>query len=140
MSRPIYETAQDRANELDVMNRICGDDITYKKLPMRDFIDFALFRDDELVSLVEVRHRKTAMRKFPTLYCDAAKVLHARAYSELLQVPVYLFVQWSDKLAYINFNEAFKTSFNGNKKNTRDEQEQSLVAHFDIDLFREVNR
>jgi hypothetical protein len=140
VSRPIYESDEDRANEIDVIERICGNrGLTYKKLPMRDFVDFGVMKNGKLVSLVEVRHRNIPSDKYPTVICNLAKVVHARHYERETGVPAYFFVQWTDRLAYVSFSEDFTVAFGGRGDNNyRDWQEQGLVAHFSVDKFKGV--
>ena len=136
MNRPLYESRHDLERERKVIEKITPDGVEAYKLPIHNHLDFAMVRDGNITGLVEVRCRNNAKRKYSTFYCNLSKVISARDMSHYCNCPAYLFVQWTDSLGYISFDEEYTVRYGG-RNQMRDWQDKGLLAHFDINLFRE---
>jgi hypothetical protein len=137
MNRPLYETDADLQREQAVIDRICKGGQRAEKLPIHNHLDYAIFNGNTLAALVEIRCRNNFMTKYPTFFCNLSKVMSARQLSEACNTPAYLFVQWSDRLAYINFDAPYTVQYGG-RNQMRDWQDKGLLAHFEIGLFKGV--
>jgi hypothetical protein len=136
MNRPLYESEQDLQREKQVIERITPQGVQAYKLPVHNHLDFAMVRDGAITGLVEVRCRNNEMRKYGTFFCNLSKVISARDMARYCKCPAYLFVQWTDRLGYIDLEEDFEVKYGG-RNQMRDWQDKGLLAHFDIDLFTE---
>ena len=134
--RPRYETQKDLDNEKQVIDLICNlTNATAHKLPISDHLDFAMFRDNDLVALVEIKRRKVNSQEWPTYMISYRKVKEARQMSWDLSVPAYLFVQFNDRIGYVNFDAEFKAGYNG-RRDTNDPGDINLVCYYSMADFK----
>lgn len=133
------ETNEDLRREREIIDKITSaqnGEIYAQKLPMYNHLDFAVMRGDRITGLVEIKCRTNSMRAYSSMIVHLSKVLDARKWAEACGCPAFLFVQWTDKLGWINFDEEYTVGFGG-RKVERFDGDRSLMAYFDIDLFRE---
>lgn len=139
MNRPLYETKEDLERERQIIESITPFGVKAQKLPIKNHLDFAMVRDGKVTALIEVRCRSTKMGDYDTFMGALDKVLHARELSKACGCPAFMFVQWTDKLAYMDFNEPYTVGFGG-RNSMRDSQDKALMAYFDINVFKEWER
>ncbi len=85
MTRPMYESAADRSNEQHVIERLAaawGGE--YHKLPISYRMDYAVVRNGEIASFVEIKARHMRWGQYPTVMISMSKVLTAANYAESL--------------------------------------------------------
>ena len=102
MSRPIYETQQDRDNERAVAEAIgqrYGCDM--HKLPMKYILDFAATRDGRVVAFIEVRCRNIASTQYDEFMVSVGKLLAAKSLTSCTGIPCRLAVRWADGVTRI---------------------------------------
>ena len=97
MTRPMYESAADRSNEQQVIERLAaawGGE--YHKLPISYRMDYAVVRNGEIASFVEIKARHMRWGQYPTVMISMNKVLTAANYAESLGLPTMFVVCTSD--------------------------------------------
>ncbi len=98
-----FESQKDIENELKVMNHICPDG-QFKKLGEHD-LDFLVydFKNHKKTGLcyIEIKCYNGNHDDYSTTMVSCIK------YRKMMEkaLPTYLFIQWKDKLVYINRNE-----------------------------------
>ena len=136
--RPLYETKINLNSEIKVMDYVsqCWN-VVYFKLPMSYKIDYAIYRDTNLVGFAEVKCRTHTFGAFPTYIISLAKVLEARRLSRETNTTSILIVSWLGALAYLDFFSPFTTK-QGGRSDRGDWQDQEPMAHFELKYFKRV--
>lgn len=98
-----FESEKDIENELNVINKICWDGTLFKKLGEHD-LDFLVYEvvNEKKVGLafIEIKCYNKNHDDFPETMVSCIK--HRRMMKRAEQLETYLFIQWNDKLQYIN--------------------------------------
>lgn len=136
--RPLYETKINLNSEIKVMDYVsqCWN-VVYFKLPMSYKIDYAIYRDTNLVGFAEVKCRTHTFGAFPTYIISLAKVLEARKLGRETNTTSILIVSWLGALAYLDFFSPFTTK-QGGRSDRGDWQDQEPMAHFELKYFKRV--
>lgn len=139
MTRPMYETAQDRQNEQELAQLIeqsfrC----TLTKLPLKYTLDFTAVRDGRVVAFLEMRQRKTRMRQYPTYMIALHKIMKAKELTQVTGMPCFLVVRWTDGVALVNLSECAYDLEVGGSTRRNDWQDIEPVALIDMDQFKEI--
>lgn len=133
MSRPIYEKAQDRANELGVATQIAAaHSLDFCKLPRAYAADYAFLKDGRCVIIAEVKCRTNAADAYPTYMLSALKRYSVRQLAKELHARPLLVVQFTDQLLHINLNEEPDFIAEGGRTDRNDSQDVELVYHYEI--------
>ena len=126
-----FETKEDLEREREIMDRICKDAI---KLGDNE-LDF-LIKDKAYIEIKSANCKHNT----PQFYLiSLIKLVKMQEYNKRL--PTYLFIQWTDKLTYINFKDItghIKT--NGRTPREGSTNDQELIVHVDPKLFTISNR
>ena len=141
MTRPTYETAEDRNNERRLAAKIerhygC----ILQKMPMKLSLDFMAIRDGKAVAFIEARQRKIAMNTYPTYMLSLYKAMQARALTMTTGLPCFLAVQWTDKAGIAKLppsHEDMHVEMGGTTRRD-DPQDIEPMVHFDIAKFKEL--
>jgi len=126
-----FETKEDLEREREIMDRICKDAI---KLGDNE-LDF-IIKDKAYVEIKSANCKHNT----PSFYLvSLIKLTKMQEYSKRL--PTYLFIQWTDKLNYINFKD-IRGNLEPNGRTPRDgsSNDQELMVHVDPKLFKTFNR
>ena len=126
-----FETKEDLKREREIMDRICKDAI---KLGDNE-LDF-IIKDKAYVEIKSANCKHNT----PSFYLvSLIKLTKMQEYSKRL--PTYLFIQWTDKLNYINFKD-IRGNLEPNGRTPRDgsSNDQELMVHVDPKLFKTFNR
>ncbi len=136
--RPLYETKINLNSEIKVMDYVsqCWN-VVYFKLPMSYKIDYAIYRDTNLVGFAEVKCRTHTFGAFPTYIISLAKVLEARRLGRETNTTSILIVSWLGALAYLDFFSPFTTK-QGGRSDRGDWQDQEPMEHFELKYFKRV--
>lgn len=138
MTRPLYETEADLANEVDaqsVIESLWSCDI--KKLPMRYLVDWAIFQEGKLRAYAEFKRRKHAMAKFDTLILSHHKWVAGKTLASEANVPFVVIVQFNDKLAFCETKHAAPISWSG-RTDRGDQQDLEPVVHIPVSSFKVI--
>jgi hypothetical protein len=121
MSRPLYETEQDRENERRLAEMIEAKyNYKFVKMPIKLSLDYMLTQDGVAKAFMEMRQR-----------------------SQLTQttgLPCYLAVQWSDKVGICKLppHIAPLSVAQGGSMQRGDPQDIEPVVYFDMSCFKEL--
>ena len=141
MSRPLYETEQDRESERRLAEMI-GAKYNYKfvKMPTKLSLDYMLTQDGIAKAFMEMRQRRTPMHKYPTYMISLYKVMMASQLTQTTGLPCYLAVQWSDKAGICKLppHIAPLSVAQGGSMQRGDPQDVEPVVYFDMSCFKEL--
>ena len=126
-----FETKENLETERKIMDRICKDAIK-----LGDYeLDF-LIKDKAYIEIKSYNYKHNDLQ---FIFISLIKLVKMQEYSKKL--PTYLFIQWTDKLTYINFKDItghIKT--NGRTPREGSTNDQELIVHVDPKLFTISNR
>jgi hypothetical protein len=129
-----FESQDDIDNELKVMKHICPDG-QFKKLGEHD-LDFLVYdvRNGKKIGLcyVEIKCYNANHDDYPTTMVSCIK------YRKMMEkaLPTYLFIQWKDKLVYINRdNISGEKRIGGRKIRDGSTNDQELLIFVPNDKF-----
>ena len=126
-----FETNEDIERERKIMDRIYKDAIK-----LGDYeLDF-LIKDKAYIEIKSYNYKHNDLQ---FIFISLIKLVKMQEYSKKL--PTYLFIQWTDKLTYINFKDItghIKT--NGRTPREGSTNDQELIVHVDPKLFTISNR
>jgi hypothetical protein len=126
-----FETKENLETERKIMDRICKDAIK-----LGDYeLDF-LIKDKAYIEIKNYNYKHDALQFY---FINLIKLVKMQECSKKL--PTYLFIQWTDKLTYINFKDItghIKT--NGRTPREGSTNDQELIVHVDPKLFTIYNK
>lgn len=139
MTRPTYETPQDRRNQGDVaasLERITG--LRLIGLPQHSRVDYVgADHEGQAKALFEIKRRGVSWKTYPTLMLSLNKAAAMIELERLTSLPANLVVQWDDALGIVRpAKVADQLSISkGGRWDRGDAQDVEDVVHFDIELF-----
>ena len=135
MSRPLYESASDRANEQAVADVLLERwRCSAVKLPISYELDYALTRNGTVMAWAEVKCRRVAREHYPTYMVSLRKVLAGLAMAERTNLPFLLLVQWTDALGWVT--PAARNIQLGGRHDRGDSADVEPVIHVPIAEFK----
>lgn len=139
MTRPLYETENDRRREADAVRKIIGPKDTVQKLPIRYGIDFVVFRDEKPYKWVEVKCRNNPRSQYDDLMISVAKIHEGIRLSQMTGVPFVLLVEWSDCIGSIRIYNTDGMAISwGGRSDRNDPQDMEPVYHIPTAHFATV--
>ena len=124
MARIKYESQDNLRQEKNVLRHMSQLwDVSYSKLPLDYKLDYAMYRDDNLVGFAEVKCRKPKMKDFPTYIISLSKIMKARRLASVTGTKSVLIVSWSDATGWIDVFSDFIVK-QGGRKDRDDWQDQ----------------
>ena len=136
LMQKLYENQGHLDDESAIVATICEwSDTDAYKLPMKNRLDYVLYRGRKISSLLEVKRRHCDMRRYPDFMIAANKVMYARQISEYFGLKCFLAVQWNDALGLVNMKQHKRIWLNG-RKDRADADDIELQAYYDIDDFQ----
>jgi len=115
------------------------------KLPISYHIDFMGTRNEhceffketteKAVSFVELKCRTCKHDAYETYMLSLSKLMKARELSENTGLPVFLAVQWTDRMGFVRLNTCQCTLGVGGRKDRGDWQDIEPVVHIPIYQF-----
>ena len=139
MSRPIYETKQDREKENELAQRVSelwG--VKAKANPRQYPIDYTFLNaDGGIEGFAEIKIRTHKCGTFSTYIISAMKLTNARMLSKATGLDVILIVKWScGSIGFIDMaTEADRIGWGG-RSDRNDSQDQEPVVHWDLEHFQ----
>lgn len=145
MSRPLYETEQDRKKERALIERVVPDRFSIRKLPIKLRADFGLFSWDtgNLAWYAEVRCRNNPKHQYSTFFTSLDKMLSVAELVNSTGKPLTFIVGWTDEIGRFDFKKGdslddFDIKWGG-RGQLRDAQDEEPMMHIPIDKFKVVN-
>lgn len=133
-----YETPQDLANELAVMDAFCNRyNMVAKKLPWKHACDFAVFtkgghlKNGSLTCFAEVRCRSIALKDCKQFQIAYMKYVTGRKLADYAGVPFIFVIRFTDTLAWVRPSASADTVVWGghNHRDDINDQETMLVIN-----------
>ena len=126
-----FETNEDIERERKIMDRIYKDAIK-----LGDYeLDF-LIKDKAYIEIKSYNYKHNDLQ---FIFISLIKLVKMQEYSKKL--PTYLFIQWTDKLTYINFKDIRgHIEPNGRTIRNGSTNDQELMVHVDPKLFKIYNK
>ena len=140
MSRPIYETEEDREREKKLAERVSelwG--LNTKPNPKQYPIDYTFLNkgDGSIEGFAEIKVRTHKCGTFPTYIISAMKVASAKMLSEATGLDVILIVQWScGSIGFMDMATPSDSIGWGGRNDRNDSQDQEPVVHWKLDHFQ----
>lgn len=145
MTRPIYETTEDRAHESRGAQRLgiyWG--AVPKQLPPLYPCDIAMVDptdDVTIVGWVEYKQRNCMPDTYPDIMLSLHKVLKLRELGQQTAKPIYFSVGFNDGSVYyvnVKYIPVTNPRLGGRTQNTRDHGDIEPVIHIPMNLFKKV--
>lgn len=102
MTEPLYETDEDRQAENEIIEAVAAKwRCQYRKLPYKNWFDYALLRDGEVKALAEARCRKEytidRLDELGGVLLSVDKALYGFTLSDLTKVDLFFLVRCNSK-------------------------------------------
>lgn len=141
MDRPMYETPENKQNELRVLGEItkkwmCGG----HKLPIKYGLDYSLTRSNEILGFCEIKCRNYPFSHFLDGYqISLNKIMAAKNLYETTSIPCFLVIDCKDGIWYTQITE-FKNikPVLGGRKDRGDWQDFEPMAVIDAGKFKKI--
>ena len=138
--RTMYENDLNLISEKQVINHVSKSwNVVSYKLPISYKLDYAMYRDEELLGFAEVKCRTHKFGTFPTYMISLAKVLKSRDLWLCTRRPTILIVSWIGKVAYLDFSSPHKIK-QGGRSDRNDWQDQEPMCHYDLKEFKGIGK
>lgn len=112
MSRPRYETEQDRRNEEEAVKRFTK--FSVKKVPISYPFDFVLLdQSEKICAAVEVKKRNYELARLPDVFVSARKICGLKLYSRTYNIPSVFLVDMLDGLFYTYIDGEYELTMSG---------------------------
>lgn len=139
MARPLYEQDSDRANERAAVDEICAAlSCEAHKLPISYGLDYALTRDDRVISMLEIKCRDNSSQRYETIMVSVLKRMKALELRRAAGVTTNLVAVFSDGIFMIDFNEKPDFVSIGGRKDRGDSADIEPVVHYRIERLARV--
>ena len=142
MNRPRYETATDLDTEWLIGSEFANKfHCEPRKLPegMRYWADLALFRDDKLIVLAEIKDRPGWKASYGDVFLGLSKVRELMAYTNM-GVPSYFVARLDGVIHYVLINEKVARCDItwGGRTDRKDSKDVEPVVHIPYHLLRKL--
>lgn len=103
MSRPAYETEDDRAAQDRALRRVVNGAwaMNYALAPAKSAVDAIAGKNGRWTRILEVKCRTASHRAYPTYMLARSKYENLLRLGEDQKVKPFLIVEWSDELGYV---------------------------------------
>ena len=136
--RKLYENNDNLKSEKNVISYVSDRwNVASFKLPMSYKLDYAMYRNDNLVGFAEVKCRTHNFGTFPTYIISLAKVLEARRLGKETNTTPILIVSWTDRIGYLDFFNHHHIK-QGGRSDRNDWQDQEPMCHFNLKYFKMI--
>jgi hypothetical protein len=106
-----------------------------QKLPRLHPMDYVAIEEGKIKAFIEIKCRTFPMAKYDTTMIGFQKVSYARNIYRDFGVKSFLFVQWTDELAYVCLNKECSLSVGG-RTDRNDPQDVGVYAFFPVSDFK----
>ena len=114
MSRPVYETDEDRQREREIAAKVAkawsGEMV---KLTRMYPIDYIFVHKGICTAWVEIKSRTTVKNNYPTYYIDIDKIMFGRQMSKETGLPFLVVVAWADQTCFLEITKNYPIRFAG---------------------------
>ena len=139
--RQVYETEGDRQRQRTVEKAIeTMWNVKAVQLPRSYRLDNAFLRNKRIVFWGEIKVRSNEAKAYAHYMISAAKLMAMVEFERSTQLPVALFVQFTDKLLYVRTGLSCAEWYEmGGRTDRGDKEDIEPVAEIPIGFFKEVD-
>ena len=136
--RPKYETKADRINQREVVNAVVSTRPGARWTEFQAFhvVDFAVWRGDDMVGLIEVKCRACPSAESPDYAISEAKWLAMIEEGRAQGVPVFLVVRFTDKTLWIPVTPGNFRVYRGGRRDRNDKCDVEPMVHLPWARFK----
>lgn len=141
--RPIYETPGDRREEHDAACLYAATngygDVVF--MPQSRGVDAIMCRDSHAQLLIEIKRRRNAFGKYPTLFIGRTKLVGLWNAMKVMRLPGALVVRFDDALCDFRMtteNLRQTRSAIGGRTDRGDPADTEWVVHIPLSLMRKI--
>jgi len=138
MTRPIYETRQDRDNERDValaLSRAWGCEV--RQLPRMYPCDLVAYRGGAAKALIEVKRRNITLGQYPTLHIGLGKIA-SLTNLQATGLQVFLVAALDDAILWHRIRPPYPV-VHGGRTDRGDSADQEPVCEIDFNDFTVIS-
>lgn len=137
--RPTYENAGDVRGQHDVALALCAAwGVSARPCPKFYELDYMLVRGEAVRALVEIKRRTNAHDAYPTYMVSAHKWVRGIQWDEVLSVPYFLVVEFTDGIWYCRAKGVRGELRYGGRVDRGDAQDMEPVVHVPMSAFKMV--
>ena len=135
--RPTYETTEHLSAEKQLADFLQQKfNCTFKKLPVKYNLDYAMERDGVIKGFIELKCRTVPSTKYGTLMMTLHKLMAAEQITRTSGLPCYLGIQWTDQVKWIEIKHGiYEYAFFG-RKDRNDPYDAEPMALIPINKFK----
>lgn len=140
--RPVYETAENREREKNVITYACKIwNCTAVKTPRFYPLDWSLQKDGQIKAFAEVKYRS---KIYPTYLISAHKWQAAINLSEILNIPALLVICWPDENdnRFVIWTQMKRGKhhkiIHGGRFDRNDEQDSEPMVELNLSVFKRL--
>lgn len=136
--RPKYESKQDRINQRAVASEVVATrpGSRWTEFPTFHVVDFAVWRGDDMVGLIEVKCRSCPSDEYPDYAISEAKWLKMIEEGRAQGVPVFLVVRFTDKTIWMPVTPGRYRVYRGGRRDRNDKRDVEPMVHIPWKAFR----
>jgi hypothetical protein len=140
---PRYETEQDLSREWAIGVEFARQfNATIRKLPesKRYFCDLGVFREGQMVAIVEIKDRPGWKLPYGDVILGLSKVRELQSYNDMMGVPAFFVARLAGEIHFAKINEDVKNWYIrwGGRTDRDDAADQEPVVHIPYSSFRKL--
>ena len=139
VSRPLYESEEDRNHEATIARKIAlawGCEI--HKTPPKAPYDYCVVKNGLIRGVVEIKMRKNTHDYYATFLLSVDKVVRCNQHAQLIGCPFIVVVQYTDALKWWRFAEGEYSTEIGGRFDRGDALDVEPVIHVPLRHFKEI--
>ena len=137
--RPMYEDESDLAKERAVVRTLSETlGCTFRKLPLSYGLDYALIKDDRIVTILEIKCRDNSSQMYDTIMVSLLKRMKALEIRKAANVTTQLVIGYTDGVYMIDFAEKPDLVSVGGRKDRGDSADIEPVVHYNVARLKRV--
>lgn len=136
--RPLYESAKDLANELQVSSALAIKwDCNFFKMPMSYHVDWMIMKDKPK-AFAELKCRNNQIGRYPTFLLSLSKWMKGKDLAKEVGIPFLIIVRWTDGVFYHEAGSSEVTYGVGGRRDREDAADVEPVVLIPIEKFTRI--
>lgn len=139
MSRPYYENRKSLQKEHALAQGLEKRwECKLKKLPIKYMLDYAAWKNRQISAWVELKCRTIPFEQYDEYMISLAKVMAAKELSRNTGLKSFLVVQWNNKTAFLQLDNADYELRMGGRKDRSDPDDIEPCCYFQLKDFTDL--
>ena len=139
MSRPYYENRKSLQKEHALAQGLEKRwECKLKKLPIKYMLDYAAWKNRQISAWVELKCRTIPFEQYDEYMISLAKVMAAKDLSRNTGLKSFLVVQWNNKTAFLQLDNADYELRMGGRKDRSDPDDIEPCCYFKLKDFTDL--